>query len=639
MLASIRAKLGVVLLGFILLAMGSVIATFVAVRAQAADALVINLAGRQRMLTQAMSKAALGVAGGRGPEYEEELHQAATLFDRTLAALIDGGAVPYGERTVVLPGTTDRAIRDQLEAVQGLWVRLSGIVDAVQASEPQSAAFAEAILDLESLSSAVLEETDRAVQLYEAAAKAKLDRLRRIQVSFFASALALVGMGYVLTQRTVVDPLADLERSAKRIAGGDLDSPIQITSTGSVEVRTLAESLESMRQRLADSHNELESWAADLESRVTHRTAELAALFELSNELSGTLEIARVLQWVTDKTRELAGGDVAVLCLVDPADREMMVSAVSGSREALVGYPETLGQELEDRLVEADLLHQANECVLLDPAFRHSHLVVPLRIADRVLGWLCVGHRDPNSFGEEQSRLLTLLANAGAVALENARAYEQAEQAAALAERERVLAEIHDGLAQTLSFMDLRLGVMRGLLAGQDLSSLPQRLELMQRTVREASQEARRLMADLQAGSAPPRSLDETLSEVVEAFATERGMEVEILIETGEPIREPRQVCEQVTRIVIEALTNVWKHAPSSRATFSLRRDGDQAVAAVRDKGPGFDASAPIGRGQHFGLKVMRVRAEQIGGELYLDSTPGQGTVVTLRWSVTGGEG
>jgi nitrate/nitrite-specific signal transduction histidine kinase len=165
-------------------------------------------------------------------------------------------------------------------------------------------------------------------------------------------------MGYVLTQRTVVDPLADLERSAKRIAGGDLDSPIQITSTGSVEVRTLAESLESMRQRLADSHNELESWAADLESRVTHRTAELAALFELSNELSGTLEIARVLQWVTDKTRELAGGDVAVLCLVDPADREMMVSAVSGSREALVGYPETLGQELGS----VDISAQPDEC-------------------------------------------------------------------------------------------------------------------------------------------------------------------------------------------------------------------------------------------------------------------------------------
>lgn len=639
MLASIRAKLGVVFLGFMLLAMGSVIATFVTVRAQAADALVINLAGRQRMLTQAMAKAALGVAGGRAPGYGEELRQAATLFDHTLAALLDGGAVPYGDRTVVLPGTTDSTIRDQLKAVKGLWVQLSGIVDVVLVSESQSVPLTEAIADLESLAPVVLDETDRAVQLYEAAAQAKLGRLRLIQILFFASALALVGTGYMLAQRTVADPLADLERSARRIAGGDLDSPIQITSKSSVEVRTLGESLESMRQRLAASRKELESWAADLESGIVHRTAELAALFELSNELSGTLEIARVLQLVTDKTRELAGGEVAVLCLVDPADRGMTVSAVSGSREALVGHPGALAKELDDGLAEADILHQANECVLLDSAFRHSHLVVPLRIADRVLGWLCVGHRDTNSFGEEESRLLALLANAGAVALENARAYEQAEQAAALAERERLLAEIHDGLAQTLSFIDLRLGVIRGLLEGQELSSIPERLELMQRTVRQASQEARRLMADLQASSAPPRSLDETLTEVVEAFAAERGMEVKILIETGEPIWAPHQVCEQVTRIVIEALTNVWKHARSSETTFSLRRDGDHAVACVRDEGPGFDVRMPVGRGQHFGLKVMRVRAEQIGGELHLKSTPGKGTEVTLHWPITGGEG
>jgi two-component system nitrate/nitrite sensor histidine kinase NarX len=639
MFASIRAKLGVVFLGFMLLVMGSVVATFVTVRAQAADALVINLAGRQRMLTQAMSKAALGIAGGRESGYGEELRHAATLFDLTLAALLDGGTAPYGDRTVVLPATTDRTIRDQLEVVNALWVQLRDTVDEVQVSESQSVTFAEAILDFESLSPAILEEMDRAVQLYEAAAQAKLDRLRLIQISFFVSAVGLVGTGYVLTQRTVVAPLADLERSAKRFAGGDLASPIQIISKSNVEVRTLGESLESMRQRLAASRRELESWSAELESRVAHRTAQLAALFELSNELSGTLEIARVLQLVADKTRDLAGGEVAVLCLVDPVDRGMTVSAISGSREGLVGHPQTLVKELEDSPAEADILHQAHECVLLAPAFRHSHLVVPLRLADRILGWLCVGHRDENCFGQEESRLLTLLASAGAVALENARSYEQAEQAAILAERKRFLVEIHDGLAQTLSFLDLRLDVVRELLEGQALSSVPEHLELLQRTVRQAGQEARRLMADLQASPAPHRSLDETLTDVIESFATEREMDVQIRVETGEPIWAPHKVCEQVTRIVIEALTNVWKHAPSSHVTFSLRRDGDQAVARVRDDGPGFDVSAPVGRGQHFGLKVMRVRAEQIDGKVSLESTPGQGTLVALRWPVAHGEG
>lgn len=91
MFTSIRAKLGIVFLGFLLLGAGSVTATFVTVNAQAADALVINLAGRQRMLTQRMTKAALGIATDSPSNYRAEMAESATLFDRTLLALLDGG--------------------------------------------------------------------------------------------------------------------------------------------------------------------------------------------------------------------------------------------------------------------------------------------------------------------------------------------------------------------------------------------------------------------------------------------------------------------------------------------------------------------------------------------------------------------
>ena len=107
MLVSIRARLGIVFASFLLLVAGSAIATFATVQAQAADALVINLAGRQRMLTQKMSKAVLGIAQDPASDgYRAELHEAAYLFDQTLTALLDGGSVPYGGETVSLPPTT-----------------------------------------------------------------------------------------------------------------------------------------------------------------------------------------------------------------------------------------------------------------------------------------------------------------------------------------------------------------------------------------------------------------------------------------------------------------------------------------------------------------------------------------------------
>jgi signal transduction histidine kinase len=257
------------------------------------------------------------------------------------------------------------------------------------------------------------------------------------------------------------------------------------------------------------------------------------------------------------------------------------------------------------------------------------------------LGVLCVGHREQGRFGADETRLLTLLANAGAIAMENARLYKQAEQAAALAERERIVAEIHDGLAQTLGFLDVRLATVRGLIASKALAELPDHLALMQQTIGQANWEARRLMAGLQTRPQGERTLDEDLEHAVQQFAGERGIEVAFRAEAGQSIRESPEVRLQVVRILLEALTNVHKHACTGRATVTLGRSAGQAVLSVRDEGPGFDIDARSGEGMdeghHFGLKVMETRARRIGGELRVESAPGRGTTVTLRWPAAGG--
>jgi two-component system nitrate/nitrite sensor histidine kinase NarX len=256
---------------------------------------------------------------------------------------------------------------------------------------------------------------------------------------------------------------------------------------------------------------------------------------------------------------------------------------------------------------------------------------------------LCVGHQEEGHFGEEETRLLTLLANASAAALENARLYEQSERAAALAERERIVAEIHDGLAQTLSFLGLRLDVVGGLIEDENLSRVPEHLALMRRTIEQADREARRMMASLQTSPHGHRTLRERMRQLVERFVQEHEMEIALRVEDEPPIRGTQEVHEQVLRVVQEALTNVHKHARVSRATVTLGRHGVQAVVCIQDDGPGFDLkSLPSGkhpfdklRAPRFGLKVMKTRAERIGGELSVDSAPGQGTTVTLRWPVS----
>lgn len=639
MFTSVRAKLGVVFLGFLLLGAGSVTATFTTIKAQTTDALVINLAGRQRMLTQKMTKAVLGIAKDPASEYREELDESARLFDHTLTALLNGGATPYGDEIVTLPSSTDVSIHAQLETVAGLWDRFRQELETVQTAGAESAAFIQAVGEIESLSLVILREMDRAVQLYEAAAGLKLARLRTIQAVFAVSAVGLLIAGYFMTQRTIVTPISVLESATRRIASGDLESPVEITSAASSEVRTLAQSFDGMRRELAASRLELEQWAAKLESRVERRTEQLSILFEVSAEVSSKLDIQQVLELVVEKTRHLAGGEIAMLCLLDPSGEALTVAATSGPAEALSAHSgaEIRGPALQvTHTGEAAILSEDCDCHLLRPQFQRSHLAVPLRIGERSLGVLCVGHREETRFGEEEGRLLTLLANSGAIALENARLYEQVEQATILAERERIVAEIHDGLAQTLGFLSLRLAAVEELIGSESLAEIPEHLKVMQRTVKQANREARRLMAGLRSDPQSRRTLEGLLRQIVGRFAEERELEVELRMETEQPIWESPQVHEHVVRVVLEALTNACKHAKVRCATVTLERQDGQAVVCVRDDGLGFDTNSPASGQHHFGLKVMQTRAKWISGELSVESALGQGTTVTLRWPIEG---
>ncbi|MEE8392304.1 MAG: ATP-binding protein [Anaerolineae bacterium] len=91
-----------------------------------------------------------------------------------------------------------------------------------------------------------------------------------------------------------------------------------------------------------------------------------------------------------------------------------------------------------------------------------------------------------------------------------------------------------------------------------------------------------------------------------------------------------------MVRVVLEALTNAYKHAKVRYATVTLERQDGQAVVCVRDDGLGFDANSPASGQHHFGLKVMQTRAKRISGELSVESALGQGTTVTLRWPIEG---
>jgi len=630
--------MGLLFLAFFLLIAISVAATFWATETQKMDALIINLAGRQRMLGQQMIRLALEIEKEGVDDHALELKNSADSFEQTLQALKNGGtASDLSGRTVDLPPARDRQLLSQLDQVEQTWGAIRAPLEVVLNSEPGEAQFNAAVKSMEQISPDLVRQSDDVVRLYEATANRKISLLRWMQIGFFTAALVLLGIGALITRKSVLRPLKDLRIAAERIGSGDLDTPLQVAGAG--EMRLLADTFEVTRQRLLDSQKELLAWTDSLEERVQRRTRELEGLYQVSRDISSRLDIRDVLSSITQQACLLLNAEVAFLCLVDETGQVLNLHASSGPTEAVVRSSAFLHDPIPSQVLAGERTLPCGvdgclgSCGIVDAPYRVSQLVAPLRMGERVIGALCVGSSSLAAFSQEAEHLLNRLANSAAIALENARLYAQAERLATLEERQRLAAEMHDGLAQTLNY--LRLAVYSAdaqIDSGQQAEALAT-LERMLRALNQADSEVRRAITSLQEDFPLYYTLQEQLAKLAEEFSAGNS-KVKWVTSLKVPLVLPPEETEQVLRFSREALLNACRHSQARHITLRLEQDDGQARAVVEDDGQGFDPSAaPESDGRpHFGLKIMDARASRVGGKVEIFSTLGKGTRVTLTW-------
>ncbi len=635
MLRSLKSRLGLIFLAFALIVLTSVGATTWGLEAQRQDALVINLAGRQRMLIQTMSRLALELQDHPAETVRSALQEAESAFGQTLTALRDGGLAPYLPDAAELPGTRDAAIRSALDDMERGWTDFHATLDALIELPPESTSFNVALTDANQQSTVLLQQADLVVRLFQSEAAEKITFLRLIQIGFLLSALALLIAGGVLVHRSLLRPLSELRQAADRLGQQDLAG--QVNVAGPEEIASLAGAFEAMRASLQSAQGELIQLNESLERRVAQRTLELEALHEVSREISSQLDLEKVLESITDKARLLLSADVASLCLLEQGANWLNLQALSGEGGAVIGsrvgaQDDFVGSVLSSRRASVcPAGGNPGGCQILSRRYRASHLAAPLRIGERVIGALCVGSQREASFGPEAAETLTKLAASAAVALENARLYTQAEKVAALEERSRIAAEIHDGLGQTLSYLGLMLDQAADLMAGGQAGLAIQRLRHTRERVDQATREVRQAISQLMTSVEANLDLSKALERTVRELAGQNAVQVDWRNELDAPPRCSREMIEQVARVVGEALNNAIHHAGARRILVSICESVSGYQVSVQDDGRGFDPDRP-GKDGHFGLQIMRARAAHINGALRIDSIPARGTTVTLEW-------
>ncbi len=219
------------------------------------------------------------------------------------------------------------------------------------------------------------------------------------------------------------------------------------------------------------------------------------------------------------------------------------------------------------------------------------------------------------------------------VALENAYLHKQLEWAATLEERQRIAANMHDGLAQTISLLGLKIDQVTQLFPSDKNGGGIEALEEIRKTVDIASLDVRKSIASLQKIPEPRK----TLQELLVALAEEASEENTILFDTSfsfpAPLVLPPAQVAQLTPIIQEAIVNIRKHAQATKVHISGEQLDEKVIIKVEDNGIGFDTThVQAQNGNHFGIKLMNARATRLGAHLEFASEPGLGTRVQLSW-------
>ncbi len=449
--------------------------------------------------------------------------------------------------------------------------------------------------------------------------------------------VAAGSLAYVI--RRLFSPISRLTEGAEQIAAGDFSQ--RVDTDIDEELRGLAERFNSMAGALEESY-------ANLEDRVRQRTAENQRLYEEAAERAQELAelnrravaVAGVAQEVGTLTRldallpavsqrllDTFGYSSVIVFLLDEATDELVPQGEAAEHtprrlldDGAVGRAAASG----DSLVVHDLTIEDGE-----DGVTGSEIAAPIHVGDLVVGVLDVRSPEPNVFDEADRFTVETFADQLAVAIENARLFEQTSDLAVLEERNRFAREIHDTIAQGLTGIVLQLEAMEQSLDGDPAESLDH-LERARSLARECLQDARRSVWNLLPDRLVENSLDEALDQEITRFAGD-GSEDGKLVVVGRPRALRRDVQSAMLRIAQEAMTNVRKHAEAEAVEVEVAYLPGFVRLRITDDGRGIEGQPTrhSNDGGGFGLGGMEQRVQQLFGTLDIRNVDaGSGTVV-----------
>jgi PAS domain S-box-containing protein len=387
-----------------------------------------------------------------------------------------------------------------------------------------------------------------------------------------------------------------------------------------------------------------------LEQRVRERTRELSALLAFSRQASSTLEVRPLMELVVEEVSKLVDATGVSLLMLEgetlkmAAHRGPLPASTAEQVRLTVNDPALRSMLLSDPTPivlsdvqlegeQAEAVRRAGGHLMDQEDALHSIMWIPLVVKGTLIGGLGIGHRNPDMYTERDAGLVQAIASQAAVALENARLYEQAHELAVMHERQRLARELHDSVTQSLYSLSLMAEAARRLVAAGNKDRGMGYLVRIGESAQQVLKEMRLLVYELRPLMLERDGLASALKQRLETVEGRAGVETKLVVEG--PGLLPEQIETELYRIAQEALNNSLKHSNASSVAITLQTGADPVSLTVRDNGRGFLADEIADKGG-LGLVSMQERAQRLGGHVDVESAPDEGVTVRVVIPLSG---
>jgi two-component system, NarL family, nitrate/nitrite sensor histidine kinase NarX len=630
---SLLLRVGLVMTVLTLLSTSSMMTSVFIGRTIQGGATAVNVAGSLRMQSYRIATQLL-----TADEFDERLHwQRMQGLTQTFEGRLYGSSL-----TAVLPDAPDHEVRHAYENVRRQWEQrirpildayVSGIIppnEAKPALAPRTWGMISdtsvASLRTRYLSSVAtfVDHIDQFVKVLERNTEAKISWLRFYEWIALFVTVGIVLIALVFVNRKVVTPMRHLLSAAEATGNGDFS--VRTPHTGSDELGRLGSAFNEMAEALSKQYQSLEERVRIKTKDLERSNRSLEVLYTTVNRLSASPSPHNAYQELLEEITALVGTGPAAICLNGSAKAKAHLLASTGAAE---GSLTTCNSALCHQCLGEGQTHYIDR--FADCHKNGVAISIPIKDAQQHHGILLVAALDENGFAGWQKRVLGAVASHIGIAITMSGLHAERNRLALFEERNAIARELHDSLAQSLSYAKIQISRLDSVLGkGNENSEAQLVSQELRDGLNRAYRELRELLTTFRL-TMDDHNLSRSIRHTVEEF-NQRG-EVEIAFAGDYPngLLEPNEEVN-ILQIVREALSNILQHSHASRASISLRRNRTGKIELkIEDDGIGMDIGRPDAQRHHYGLIIMRERARSLGGELAIASE-GKGMCVALSF-------